>query len=117
MKRCDLSHRWTGRSGDYIRHDPIRELLDFIFQGQFALLHPGKFKLVAIAGRSEKLDFQIKSAMLGFEKFQHFARIVIVHRYALQQGRIIVTQVGVIGQPRGPSAEPMRNTSDKPLIS
>ena len=92
-------------------------MLDFILERQFALFHPGKFQLVAIPGQPLKLNFLVETAMLGLQYCEHLPRIVVVHRPVLQEAHTIVTPPAVIGEPREPPAEPMRNPSDKRLVS
>jgi hypothetical protein len=55
--------------------------------------------------------------MLGFQHGEHFPRVVVVHPPVLQEAHIAVTRRRLIGKPRERAAEPMRNPSDKRLVS
>ena len=65
----------------------------------------------------QQLDFPVEAAMLGLQDRQHFARIVVIHPFVLQEARIAVTPPAVIGRPRRGASRAVRNRSDKRRIS
>jgi hypothetical protein len=70
---------------------PIIEDLDFVLQRKLLLLHPRQLQLVAVPAESQKLNFLVEAAMLGFEKLKHFPRIVVIHVCILQEAPPAVT--------------------------
>ena len=78
-------------SGEDVRNDSIGELLDFVLERQLALFHPGKLELIAIACRAHSLNFLVETPMFALEHDQHFARVVVIHAFILQEPRHIVT--------------------------
>lgn len=84
---------------------------------EFALLHPGKLELVAIARLAHRINIGVESAMFGFEHHQHFVRIVIVHFFVLAELRFAVIPRRVSARLRRLAGEAMRNDGDKAAIS
>jgi hypothetical protein len=94
------------RSSDDVGNDAVGNQLDFVFQRQLLLLHPGELKLVAVAGRAKQLDFLIQAAVLRLEKLQNLPRIIVIHAPVLQEARPAVTHRRVNGEPLGEQAVP-----------
>ena len=115
LKHDTVPH-WDS-SGDNVGRDSVGELFDFVAQMEFALLHPGKLELVAIAGFAHRINIGIESAMFDFEHRQHFFRIVVVHFFVLAELRFAVIPRRVSASLRRLAGEAMRNDGDKAAIS
>ncbi len=68
-----------GVSGEDVGDQRVFEFLDLIFQAELALLHPGKFELVAIARTAHHVDLGIEATMLSFQDSEELGWIIVVH--------------------------------------
>ena len=100
-----------------VRHHPVGQRRDFIFQHEFALLQPREFELVAIARQPCQFNFKVEPAVLAFQHGHKLGRIIVVHRLPLQDGRPAVTGALIIGQSQRVPAEAMWNGGDSGRIS
>src|SRR5512140_924108 len=87
---CSMSRLRTGRSGDNVGNDAVRELLDLILERQLAFLHPGKLKLVAIASLAHPLNLLVQAPVFNLEQGQQLPWVIVVHALNLQEARTIV---------------------------
>ena len=92
------------QSGDDVGNDAVGDQLDLILQRQLFFLHPRKLELVAIAGRSEQLDFLVEAVMVGLEEHEDFSGFVVIYVVVLQESRFAVT----IAEPRSERAIPFK---------